>query len=205
MVHAVAREIMFVLNLNVLKQSYINSAILLTWLGFAMLKQADPVSGSIISNVLGAKNIMLFCEIFESELIQTRWYISIDNTTLSAINRDDRFNLTGNIIMSDGYTISLNTNMTIVELTAELDGAVICCGTENSILGCFQLSIYSKSVYCAIGRGVFTSIKIFYKTYLIKEGWQCQKVHNTLSFEMTVYGVIPTFYSAVLLIIASIL
>ena len=123
-----------------------------------MLKQADPVSGSIISNVLGAKNIMLFCEISESELIhQTSWFISTENTTLSLINRDDRFNLTGNIVMSDGYTVSLNTNMTIVELTAELDGAVISCGAEGSILGNFTLRIYSKPVYYVVGRGVSTS------------------------------------------------
>ena len=61
---------------------------------------------------------------------------------------DDRFILTGDVIESGGFDVILNTNMTIVEMTAELDGAVIFCGGgDENFLGNFSLRAYSESVY----------------------------------------------------------
>ena len=53
---------------------------------------------------------------------------------------DDRIILTGDIIVSGGVNTSLNTNMTIMEVTTELEEAVIFCGTADSpFLGNFTL------------------------------------------------------------------
>ena len=50
-----------------------------------------------------------------------------------SVGDDNRFIFTGDVIVSNGFDIPLNTNMTIVEMTAELDGAVIFCGGEMII------------------------------------------------------------------------
>ena len=53
---------------------------------------------------------------------------------------DDRFILTGDIIVSDGVNTSQNTNMTIVEVPTELEESVLFCGTaDSSFLGNFTL------------------------------------------------------------------
>ena len=108
------------------------------------LRQAYPISGSII-DILGAENIMLFCELGNGELVQTVWLLLTENDMQNGrkpvnVLGDDRFILTGDIIVSGGFNTSLNTNMTIVEITTELKGAVIFCGTGDcSFLGNFTL------------------------------------------------------------------
>ena len=112
--------------------------------GVSRLRQAYPISGSII-DILGAENIMLFCELGNGELVQTVWLLLTENDMQNGrkpvnVLGDDRFILTGDIIVSGGFNTSLNTNMTIVEITTELKGAVIFCGTGDcSFLGNFTL------------------------------------------------------------------
>ena len=62
------------------------------------------------------------------------------------MSEDNRFSLMGDSVMSDGYNVSLDTNLTIVTLTAELDGAMIFCGSNNRrFLGNFTIKVYSES------------------------------------------------------------
>ena len=118
------------------KQSY-SVAISKLW-------QAYPTSGSII-DINGVENITLFCEVDNDELVQTVWRLLTNNAMqndhkLVNVLEDDRFILTGDVIVSDGVTTSLNTNMTIMEVPTELDGAVIFCGTADfPFLGNFIL------------------------------------------------------------------
>ena len=108
------------------------------------LWQAYPMSGSII-DINGVENIALFCEIGKDELVQTVWLLLTNNAMLNGqrplnVLGDERFILTGDIIVSDGVNTSLNTNMTIMEVPTELEGAVIFCGTADSpFLGNFAL------------------------------------------------------------------
>ena len=112
----------------------------------------DPASGSVIGNILGTQNIMLFCEVRESGLIQTLWLLRTkddiqNNHQPDSVGDDNRFIFTGDVILSNGFNIHLNTNLTIVEMTAELDGAVIFCGGgDDNFLGNFSLRTYSESV-----------------------------------------------------------
>ena len=112
--------------------------------GVSRLRQAYPISGSII-DILGEENIMLFCELGNGELGQTVWLLLTENDMQNGrkpvnVLGDNRFILTGDIIVSGGFNTSLNTNMTIVEITTELEGAVIFCGTGDcSFLGNFTL------------------------------------------------------------------
>ena len=118
------------------KQSY-SVAISKLW-------QAYPMSGSII-DINGVENITLFCEVGKDKLVQTMWQLLTNNDMLNGqkpvnVLGDDRFILTGDVIVSDGVTTSLNTNMTIVEVTTELEESVLFCGTADSFyLGNFTL------------------------------------------------------------------
>ena len=117
----------------------------------ATLKQAYPESGSFIYNQLGSKNIELFCEIRECILLKTSWLLLTKDDMQNSrhhhiMSEDNRFSLMGDSVMSDGYNVSLDTNLTIVTLTAELDGAMIFCGSNNSgFLGNFTIKVYSES------------------------------------------------------------
>ena len=56
-----------------------------------------------------------------------------------------RFALSGDTVMSGGFPVTLNTNLTLLELTADLDQATIFCGVADvSVLADFTLRIYSK-------------------------------------------------------------
>ena len=118
------------------KQSY-SVAISKLW-------QAYPMSGSII-DINGVENITLFCEVGKDKLVQTMWQLLTNNDMLNGqkpvnVLGDERFILTGDVIVSDGVITSLNTNMTIVEVTTELEESVLFCGTADSFyLGNFTL------------------------------------------------------------------
>ena len=117
----------------------------------ATLEQAYPESGSFIYNQLGSENIELFCEIRECKSIQTLWLLLTEDDIQNSrnphsVSEDNRFNVMGDSVMSGGNKIALNTNLTIVTLTAELDGAMIFCGTTDiHDLGNFTLIVYSES------------------------------------------------------------
>ena len=108
------------------------------------LWQVYPMSGSII-DINGVENITLFCKVGNDELVQTVWLLLTNNAMQNGhkpvnVLGDDRFSLTGDIIVSDGVNTSQNTNMTIVEVPTELEESVLFCGTANSsFLGNFTL------------------------------------------------------------------
>ena len=121
----------------------------------------DPASGSFIDNFVGAKNITLFCEVvLESEMVKSEWFLRTEddiqiNRQPGSLLGDNRFIATGDVVVSGGIDVSLNTNMTIVEMTAELDGAVIFCGGGDvNFLGNFSLRAYSESMYRVGGRAI---------------------------------------------------
>ena len=108
------------------------------------LWQVYPMSGSII-DINGVENITLFCKVGNDELVQTVWLLLTNNAIQNGhkpvnVLGDDRFILTGDIIVSDGVNTSQNTNMTIVEVPTELEESVLFCGTaDSSFLGNFTL------------------------------------------------------------------
>ena len=70
------------------------------------------MSGSII-DINGVENIMLFCKVGKDKLVQTVWRLLTNNAMQNGqkpvnVLGDDRFILTGDIIVSDGVTTFLN-------------------------------------------------------------------------------------------------
>ena len=121
------------------------------------LQSVDPESGSIIRDVEGAQNISLFCEAFnEGSPVQTAWFqqtpddIEAGRDSSIIPNDDENFIRSGGSVVEMGITVQLNTNLTIVTLTAELDKVIIYCGTavDLSSLANFTLRVYRKSQSC---------------------------------------------------------
>ena len=117
------------------------------------LQSVDPESGSIIRRVEGARNISLFCEAFNGgSPVQTLWLqqtpddIEAGRNPSPIPNNDENFIRSGDSIVEIGITIQLNTNLTIVTLTAELDKVIISCSTaiDLSSLANFTLRVYRK-------------------------------------------------------------
>ena len=107
-----------------------------------------PKSGSIVS---GTHNIRLYCEAFEgSDPIQTVWLQQTakdreeDRNPRSIPFSNENFDRTGEIIFTSGVNISLYTNLTILELTEEMDRDIIFCAANNRLLANFTLITYSK-------------------------------------------------------------
>ena len=118
----------------------------------AKLRRAQPASGSFIDNFIGAESSSLFCEIDECDLVQTLWLLfTKDDMRMGhpprTVLKDIRFNLTGDVVVLSGSSIRLNTNLTIVRMTSELDGAIIYCyAADSHFLANFTLRAYSESV-----------------------------------------------------------
>ena len=117
------------------------------------LQNVDPESGSVIRDVEGAQNISLFCEVFnEGSPVQTIWFqqtpddIEAGRDFSLIPNDDENFIQSGNSTTEMGITVQLNTNLTIVTLTAELDKVIISCATgiDLSSLANFTLRVYRK-------------------------------------------------------------
>ena len=117
------------------------------------LQSVDPESGSIIRRVEGARNISLFCEAFnEGSPVPTRWVqqtagdIEAGRGPSFIPNDDENFIRSGDSIVEMDITVQLNTNLTIVTLTAELDKVIILCitGVDLSTLANFTLRVYRK-------------------------------------------------------------
>ena len=130
------------------------------------LWQVYPMSGSII-DINGVENITLFCKVGNDELVQTVWLLLTNNPMQNGhkpvnVLEDDRFILTGDIIVSDGVNTSQNSNMTIVEVPTELEESVLFCGTaDSSFLGNFTLiaKIHEKTKrICSISTTKTTAV-----------------------------------------------
>ena len=114
------------------------------------MESTDPEPGSFIDDFEGARNISLFCDVRDgADRLQTVWSIQTAEDVEQGDNPgpidQSRFILSGDTVMSGGVSVTLNTNLTLLELTADLDQAMIFCGaSENPLLASFTLRIYSE-------------------------------------------------------------
>lgn len=112
------------------------------------MDNVSPTNGSIISDFEGAQNATtLMCDVFTNGLqITTQWNIENfrGNTQLQEISPDmDLFLLTGDELPSD-LSLTFHNHLVIQNLTAELDGVIIHCGTgQDPQQASFRLRIYS--------------------------------------------------------------
>ena len=115
--------------------------------GFNVAGVTIPDSGSTIVGDEGDENVQIFCELTLNGLEQaTTWSIMMEGQTgQSLINVDNPgFNITGEPIPGFG-SFFFNTNLTILELTADLNNAIIYCGvTGNSLAANFTIRLYSE-------------------------------------------------------------
>ena len=121
-------------------------------LGFCLVKVTIPNSGDNIVGDVGDENIALFCELTQDGMEQaTVWSLMVEGWTgQSTINRGDPgFNITGEPI-PDNPGFFFNTNLTILNLTAELNNTVIYCGVPDNLLAAnFRIRLYSEFICCA--------------------------------------------------------
>ena len=120
-------------------------------LGFGQVTMTIPGSGDNIVGDVGDKNFVLFCELLQDGMEQsTVWSIMVEGQTgQSTINRGDPgFNITGDPIPGNpGFFF--NTNLTILELTADLNNAIIYCGVPATLLVAnFTIRLYSEFMLC---------------------------------------------------------
>ena len=117
--------------------------------GFCLVEVTIPDSGSTIEGDVGDENVVLFCELTLNGSEQaTAWSIMMEGQSgQTSINRGDQgFNITGDPI-SGNPGFFFNTNLTILELTADLNNAVIFCGvTDNTRAANFTIRLYSEFV-----------------------------------------------------------
>ena len=150
----------------------------------ATLRRAQPTPGRIIYGIID-KRISLFCEIRERDLVQTVWLLFTKDDMRQGrpprtILRDNRFKISGKIIVSNGYKIYTNTNFTIVRMIPELDGAVIFCSAPDShFLANFTLKGLSESV--SVHYICKLRLKTIYRILCISYQYQrkyCSPVNN---------------------------
>ena len=116
-----------------------------------------PESGGIIAGVLGTQNISLYCDLRNEQgdrlivnwFIQSRQSREDGNMPGSIRGDDDRFIQSGDIFETiQGnltLTSNLNTNLTILSLTDDLDEAIIFCGFDRPDIANFTLRIYRNT------------------------------------------------------------
>ena len=117
-------------------------------LGFCFIQTTIPDSGTDIVGDLGDENIMLFCELTQDGMKQaTIWSLmregQIGQTAITV--PDPNFVLTGDpLTNTTGFF--LNTNLTILELTEDLNNAILYCGVPDIPLAAnFTIRLYSES------------------------------------------------------------
>ena len=118
--------------------------------GLSLVAVTIPDSGSTIVGDEGDENIQLFCELTLNGNEQaTVWSIMMEGQTgQSPINiGDPGFNITGEPVPGPGHFF-FNTNLTILELTADLNSAIIYCGVPgvsgNLLAVNFTIRLYSE-------------------------------------------------------------
>ena len=119
--------------------------------GFSLVDVTIPDSGATIVGDEGDENIPIFCELTLNGNEQaTFWSIMMEGQTgQSPINVDNPgFNITGEPIPGPG-NFSFNTNLTILELTAGLNNAIIYCGVTGNLQAAnFTIRLYSE--FCVV-------------------------------------------------------
>ena len=123
-----------------------------------MCNDIQPESGSIVAGVLGTQNIGLYCDLRneQGDRLIVNWFIQTRQSRENGMDPgsiradDDRFIQSGDIIQVHSidfnitFNSSLNTNLTILSLTDDLDEAIIICGFDRPVAN-FTLRIYRKS------------------------------------------------------------
>ena len=116
-------------------------------LGCCLVEVTIPLSGSNIVGDLGDENITIFCELTQDEMEQaTIWALMREGQIQTPITiPDPNFDLTGDPL-TDNTDFFLNTNLTILKLTEDLNNAVIYCGVPATPEAAnFTIRLYSES------------------------------------------------------------
>lgn len=111
-----------------------------------------PLSGAVIANYEGAEDfITLNCSILSSnEAVHIQWSLQSlkDNPAIQPIGNNTAphlFYVTEKVIEISSNNFFSCSNLTIKNMTAELDGVVIFCGTdETPAISNFSLRLYRK-------------------------------------------------------------
>ena len=111
----------------------------------------EPEPGSIVAGVPGTQNIGLYCDLrnAQGDRLIVNWFLQTRQSRQNGMDPgsiradDDRFIQSGDNVSPDVNT-SLNTNLTILSLTDDLDEAIIICGFDKPVAN-FTLRIYRKS------------------------------------------------------------
>ena len=118
--------------------------------GLSLVAVTIPDSGSTIVGDEGDENVPIFCNLTLNGNEQaTIWSIMMEGqTSQSPINiGDPGFNITGEPLPGSDVFF-FNTNLTILELTAGLNNAVIYCGVPgmggNLLAVNFTIRLYSE-------------------------------------------------------------
>ncbi len=117
-------------------------------LGCCLVADSDPEVGSTIAGFENEINIFVQCKVsngFQQRV--TIWSIlkeDDDNGVAGLINNDNPdYSIIGDPV--PGESLTFRTNLTLLSLTADLDFAVLFCGTsEDLVAGNFTLRIYRK-------------------------------------------------------------
>ena len=116
---------------------------LLFFAGFCIVEESIPEAGSTVIGGEG-ESVTFYCRVLNETngtQMTTEWFIQrIDAGSPQTIVRSPNFNITGG---------TLQTNLTIQNLTSDLDRATLSCGqggTPPTIDANFTLRIYRKSV-----------------------------------------------------------
>ena len=112
-----------------------------------------PESGSVIGGVVGTQNISLYCDFRNDDTrLATLWFLQTAEDRGAGRDRGpipnphDKFILSGDVVTESNISVILNTNLTVLSLTDELDDAIISCvaGVGMSGSADFTLRIYRK-------------------------------------------------------------
>ena len=114
--------------------------------------QTIPPSGSFIDGFEGQENISLYCEVaVDGQRHVTAWTLQTAEDLTGGYApggisyQDEQFLLEGERISYQGFNLCLCTNLTIVRLSAELDGSIIYCGADTDLQAAqFFLRTYSE-------------------------------------------------------------
>ena len=100
-------------------------------------------------------NIALFCQLtVNGDLHAVTWLIAdegVDVSSATAININSAgFAFSGETV--ENSTLNLGTNLTILELTEDMDRMVIFCGVPNNLDAAnFSLRLYREFIYIIVG------------------------------------------------------
>ena len=115
--------------------------------GYCIPTETIPPSGSNIAGFANEENITVFCEVFNEQNVSqiTRWHRAFEGESLISINvvGDTQFTITGDPI--PGQNLTFATNLTIVNLTADLDQMLLFCGIPGNVRAAtFTMRIYRE-------------------------------------------------------------